>query len=124
MRVIIPNIVGYAGTNALIGVWGDLLDIYEADTNRCSLSFMHLLYSAGTTPCYHYVFMNTDIPAISNLFVRMHGLYPPEDAEMARYFSSIFSGERKIEETFIYNLENYSDEYAMEQLTNSVPHQQ
>ena len=121
MRLIIPNIVGFAGTNALLGVWDGLIDICQVDTNRCSAAFIREVYEAATTPLYRYAFINSDKPGVSNLFIRTMNLFPTNDNQIADYFQSVFDSDSREERRFLDNWERFSLEYAMEQLTNSVP---
>lgn len=121
MRIIIPNIVGFAGTNALLGVWSGLIDICQADTNRCNATFIREVYEAATTPLYRYAFINSDNPAISNLFVRTMDLLPANDQSYVDYFHDVFDSDAREERRFLDNWERFSLEYAMEKLTNSVP---
>ena len=95
-RLLLQNLIGFAGTNTLLGVWDALMDVHEANTNRCSLQRITEFYDAPSSPLEYYVFEHFDIPAVSNRLVRNRGLCV-SNVEMRVYFDGILSGEAKAE---------------------------
>lgn len=93
VRLLLRNIVSYAGTNALVGTWSALVDLYTQKPDQRILGFIDDIHAPATGPLEDYVFLNFDIPAISNCLLRSKALYSPTNTEMHAYYDSILSGE-------------------------------
>ena len=96
-RLLFRHLVGFAGTNAFIGVWNRLIDLHEADARQCAAKYIREVRTAASTPLEDYVFLNYQIPAISNSLIRSRALYSATNADMQVYFDEIFTGYRKEE---------------------------
>ncbi len=94
-RLILANIVSFAGTNAFIGIWSNLVTFCENTHDSVVLKFIDDIHAPATGPLEDYVFLHFDIPAISNCLLRTKALYSPTNIEMQVYFNEIFSGYRK-----------------------------
>ena len=92
-RLLLANVVSFAGTNALIGLWGNLLTMCEQQSNPVLLQFIDEFHAPSTGPLEDYVFLNYDIPAISNCLLRAKALHSPTNTEMRTYYNAILSGD-------------------------------
>ena len=93
IRLLMENVVSFAGTNAFIGLWGKLLDMYEQQPDPVLLKFIDEIHAPSTGPLEDYVFLNFDLPAISNCLLRTKALHSPTNTEMRAYYDSVLSGE-------------------------------
>jgi hypothetical protein len=92
-RLLLANVVSFAGTNAFIGLWGKLLDMYEQQSDSVLLRFIDEIHAPATGPLEDYVFLNFDLPAISNCLLRTRAFHSPTNTEMRTYYDSVLSGE-------------------------------
>ena len=121
MVILIPHLAGFAGTNAWIGIWSSLMDIYEADASKCPIGFIAEIHSPAGSPLEYFAHKNYTLPVISNLLRRTQALYSSDDLQKVEYFHSIFSGEYRQELEFEENWNRVSFEFANTQLTNTPP---
>ena len=94
-RLLFRHVVGFSGTNAFIGVWNGLIDLHALDERKFDKEYIRKVRVAAATPLEDYVFLNYQIPAISNCLLRSRALYSVTNSDMQAYFDEIFSGYRK-----------------------------
>ena len=110
-RILFENIVSFAGTNALIGIWSALLDACENEPNFGMRQFIEYVHAPANGPLKNYVFLNYDMPAISNCLLRSKELYGSTNTEMRAYYDSVLTGRHKriIEDERAMELGNFEN---------------
>ena len=91
-RVIFRSMIGFAGTNAFLGIMGQI--VQDGATNAVSRKVVMDSALAPRTPLWMFVADNYAALPVSNLLIRIIGIYPEGDPFKA-HFQSILSGEYK-----------------------------
>lgn len=96
-RLLLGKTISFAGTNAFVNTWSNLVDKYEEQGDPSILQFVDEIHAPASGPLAQYVYLNCDIPVISNCLVRSRALYPATNATMRAYYDEILSGFRRDE---------------------------